>query len=440
MDAEDHVGLDRMIADLTRFVAIRSISSDPDHADDVRRSANEIAAAFAEVGAAAEVVTAPGGLPSVVGRLPGPKDAPVVLLYAHHDVQPIGRRSEWHSDPFTLTERGGRLFGRGAADDKGGIAVHLETLRQLGPELPANIAILIEGEEEIGSPTLPQLLADHQSMLAADVVLALDSVNADQRTPSLTESLRGLLNVVITVRTANRAMHSGIYGGAVPDALSALIRLLATVTDAEGVVEVAGLAAGVTGSGGPSAEQIRGDSGMLPSVELVGRGSMADRLWNQPVATVTGIDATPVDSAANVLSPVARASVSFRLAPEDDPATAAQAIERHFRTHAPWGVDLGFEVVASGRGWRARNTRTAEMARTALNDAYGTAPVPLGVGGGIPFVATLTEALPDVDVVVTAVQDPVSNAHAPNESVDTFALTAAARAQVSLIQRLSRAT
>ena len=192
----------RLLEDLTRFVAIPSVSADPAMAIDVHRSAAVVAEAFRDVGIDAAAVTAAGGLPAVVGRAEGPPGAPTVLLYAHHDVQPVGDLAAWRSDPFTLTPRDGRLFGRGTADDKGGIAVHLETLRALGRDLPVSVAVLIEGEEEIGSPTLAALLAEHADLLRADLVLAPDAVNAGPLAPTLTVSLRGLLNVLVTVRTA----------------------------------------------------------------------------------------------------------------------------------------------------------------------------------------------------------------------------------------------
>lgn len=429
----------RLLADLEDLVTIPSVSSDPARGDDVWRSAERSALALRDLGVSPEVVSVDAGQPAVIARIPGPPDAPTVLLYAHHDVQPVGDLAAWHSPPFELTRRNDRLFGRGSADDKGGIAIHLETLRLLGPEPPVSIALLFDGEEEIGSPTLARILADQTEVLAADVVLALDSVNAGPLQPTVTESLRGLVNVALTLRTADRAAHSGIYGGAVPDALSALVRLLATLTDSDGAVVVDGLHPGVRRPGGPDPAAIRAETGLLPEVELVGRGSMADRLWNQPAVTVTAIDAPPVAAAANVLVPMARAAVSFRLAPEDDPASAARMIERHLRAHLLWGVDLQVDFAATGRGWRAADQSvTSELARRALERAFGSPTTSLGVGGGIPFIADIVDAMPGVDVVVTALQDPHSNAHAANESVAVDALRAATLAQVDLVHRLIR--
>ena len=427
----------RLLDDLTRFVAIPSVSADPARATDVHRSATVVAEAFRDIGIDATTVTADGGLPAVVGRAEGPPGAPTVLLYAHHDVQPVGDLTAWRSDPFTLTPRDGRLFGRGTADDKGGIAVHLETLRALGPDLPVSVAVLIEGEEEIGSPTLAALLSEHSELLRADLVLAPDAVNAGPLAPTLTVSLRGLLNVLVTVRTAQRPVHSGIYGGAVPDALSALVRLLATLTDEHGAVAIDGIHPGTDSTGGPDADLVRAEAGMLPGVHLVGHGSMAERIWDGPALTITGIDAPNAVGAANALLPTARAAVSIRLAPEDDPGDALNALKTHLTAHAPWGVQLEVETVGMGRGWRAKSASPhMTLARQVLHTAFGTPAISVGVGGAIPFVATVLDAMPEVDVLVTAVQDPLTQAHAPDESVAPTALAAATRAQIELLRGL----
>ena len=377
-------------------------------------------------------------MPAVVGRVEGPPGAPTVLLYAHHDVQPVGDLGQWRSDPFTLTPREGRWYGRGAADDKGGIAVHLEALRALGPDLPVSVAVLIEGEEEIGSPTLATLLAQHAELLRADLVLAPDAVNAGPSAPTLTVSLRGMLNVLVTVRTAERPVHSGIYGGAVPDALNALVRLLSTLTDEHGAVAIDGLHRGSDRAGGPDADRVRAEAGLLPGVAFVGRGCMADRLWDGPALAIIGIDAPNAAGAANVLVPTARAAIGIRLAPDEDPAAALSALKVHVVARIPWGAQVDIETVAMGRGWRAPAASPhLALAHDVLAEAFGTAAVSVGVGGGIPFVATVLDAMPQADILVTAVQDPSTQAHAPDESVAHSALIAATRAEIELLRRLS---
>ncbi|MFB7720003.1 M20/M25/M40 family metallo-hydrolase [Nocardia sp. NPDC056100] len=428
----------RLLEDLTGFVAVPSVSADPSREQDVQRSAQLVAQAFGSVGVQARVVTRPGGLPAVIGRREGPPGAPTVLLYAHHDVQPVGDRQAWQSDPFTLTRREGRLYGRGTADDKGAIAVHLETLRCLGPDLPVTVTVLIEGEEEIGSPTLQSLLLEQADTLRADVVIAPDAVNADVGIPSLTVSLRGLLNILITVRTAETPVHSGVFGGAVPDAVTTLCRLLASMTDETGAVSIAGIHPGhCVSTAGPDPADIRTQSTMLPDVEFVGKGSMSQRLWDGPALTVTGIDAPPAAGAANILSPAARAAVSIRLAPEQDPTEALQAVENHIRANAPKGIRVDIEPVAMGSGWRADpESPLTAVAQDVLANAFGNSAVTLGVGGGIPFIAALLETMPEIDVLVTAVQDPYTRAHAPDESVAQSALISATHAQIELLRRL----
>ncbi|MEV0251874.1 M20/M25/M40 family metallo-hydrolase [Nocardia sp. NPDC050712] len=427
----------RLIEDLSCFVSVPSVSADPERADEVRRSAETVADAFRSVGVTASVVCRAGGLPAVIGRRDGPPGAPTVLLYAHHDVQPVGDRQAWQSDPFTLTRRGDRLYGRGSADDKGAIAVHLETLRRLGPDLPVAVAVLIEGEEEIGSPTLAALLAEHRDTVRADFALAPDAVNAEVAVPALTMSLRGLLNVLVTVRTAAEPVHSGVFGGAVPDALTTLCRLVATMTDELGAVAIAGLSAGLGSEGGPVAAEVRNQATMLPGVDYIGRGSMAGRLWDGPALSVLGIDAPPAAGAANILVPSARATIGIRLAPEQDPADALRAVREHLRAHVPHGAHVEVEVTAMGAGWRADPaTPLTGLAQEVLTAAFGAPAVQIGVGGGIPFIAALIDALPGIDVLVTAIQDPHTQAHAPNESVAVSALMAATDAQVELLRRL----
>ncbi|MGY0499286.1 M20/M25/M40 family metallo-hydrolase [Nocardia sp. FBN12] len=429
---------DRLIADLQKLVAVPSISADPSREQDVHRSARIISDSFRSIGVATQVVCMEGGLPAVIGRIDGPENAPVVLLYAHHDVQPVGDESVWQSDPFVVTCRGGRLYGRGTADDKGAIAVHLEALRQLGHDLPVSVVVLIEGEEEIGSPTLEALLAEHAHAVRADYVLALDSVNADVRVPSITTSLRGLLNVLITVRTASHPVHSGVFGGAVPDSLTALVRLLSTMTDEKGQVSVKGIQPGTrTAADSPLLDGISGQAGLLAGVDLIGDGPIAQRVWNAPALSVTGIDAPDAVGAANVLLPSARAAVSIRLSPEQDPASALQAVEDHLREHAPWGVAVEIEPCAVGAGWRAdQNSPAFDLVRHILTDAFGTSAVGLGVGGGIPFIASLSAAMPSAEVLVTAIQDPYSQAHAPDESVALSSLVSAATAEIEILRRL----
>jgi acetylornithine deacetylase/succinyl-diaminopimelate desuccinylase-like protein len=425
-------------ADLERLVRIPSVSADPDA--HLASCASEVAAMFRAAGVSdARVVRADSGLPAVLGARPGPPDAPTVLLYAHHDVQPPGDPHAWTSDPFEPRERDGRLFGRGAADDKAGIAVHLAALRALGDVPPVGVVVLIEGEEEIGSPTMPALLDAYHSELRCDVVLLPDSTNWTVDVPALTTSLRGGANVVVEVRTLHHAVHSGVYGGAVPDALTALCRMLASLHDAAGDVAVDGLAHDAAAAPELSAQRFRDEAGVLDGVRLIGSGPLTDRLWTRPAISVIGIDAPSVRDGANALIPVARAKVSMRIAPNDDATTARQALAAHLQANAPWGAHVSVEAGGSVAPYRASaDGPVFAAARAAFHRAWGTPPVDIGVGGSIGFVTALLARQPDAQVVITGVEDPDTRAHGTNESLHLGVFERACLSEALLLADLGR--
>ena len=316
-------------ADLEALVRIASVSADPARADDVRRSAEATARLWRDAGFPdVRILTAAGGQPAVVARRPAPDGAPTVLLYAHHDVQPEGAHETWDSPPFEPTERDGRLFARGAADDKAGIAAHLAAVRAHAGEPPVGVTVFVEGEEEIGSPTLGQFLSEHHELLAADVIVIADSANWDIGSPALTTSLRGLADCEVEVRTLRHAVHSGMYGGPAPDALTVLCRLLATLHDDHGDVAVPGLQSGRAGDLDYPVDRFRAESGLVDGVELIGSGSLVDRLWTRPAVSVLAIDAPRVAEASNTLVPVARAKVSLRVAPGGRCRGGARRVDR----------------------------------------------------------------------------------------------------------------
>jgi acetylornithine deacetylase/succinyl-diaminopimelate desuccinylase-like protein len=302
-------------ADLEALVRIPSVSALPEHADDVQRSADATAELFRAEGFDVELLTAGDGPPAVVATKAGPEGAPTVLLYAHHDVQPVGDPAAWESEPFEPTERGDRLYGRGAADDKAGIAAHLAAVRAFGDDLPVTVTLLVEGEEEVGSPNLERFLAEHRERLRADVIVIADSANWDIGVPALTTSLRGLVDCFVEVRTLDHAVHSGLWGGAVPDAVTSLCRLLATLHDEQGDVAVEGLFSGPADDVDYPLDRLRAESGIADGVELIGTGSVVERLWTKPAVAVIGFDATATKDASNTLIPLARAKVSVRIAP-----------------------------------------------------------------------------------------------------------------------------
>ena len=427
-------------ADLESLVRIPSVSADPVRADDVRRCAEAVAALFRGTGIDdVQIVAMPGGQPTVIARRPAPPGQPTILLYAHHDVQPTGDPADWDSPPFEPTERGDRLYGRGAADDKAGIAVHLAALRAYGGAPPIGVTVLIEGEEEIGSPTLEALLAAHLDLLAADVIVIADSSNWAIGQPALTTSLRGVADCVVEVRTLEHAVHSGMFGGAAPDALTALCRLLATLHDEAGDVAVDGLHAGPASDLEYEEARFRQDAGLAEGVALVGTGSVVSRLWTKPAIMVIAIDAPRVADSSNTLVPVARAKINMRLAPGEDPARALAALTNHLETHASWGavvtVSEGetcppFAVDATGPVYDA--------ARASFAEAWDRDPVDTGIGGSIPFIAAFAEAFPAAAILVTGVEDPDGRAHGANEGLHLAEFEKACLAEALLLGKLAR--
>lgn len=422
---------------LTRIPSVSLASFDQSHVD---ASATAVADLLRAEGLEVEIVRA-GGRPAVIGHRNGPAGAPTVTLYAHHDVQPPGDDADWDSAPFEPVERDGRLYGRGAADDKAGVMVHLATLRAFGDELPVGVTVFVEGEEEIGSESLPAILERHGDRLAADAIVLADSQNWKIGVPSLTTTLRGLVRAVVTVRTLDHAVHSGMFGGAVPDALTTLARLLATLHTEDGTVAVAGLRAGAAAELPYDEATLRAESGLLDGVQTLGTGSLLDRLWTKPSLTVIGIDAPAVDRASNTLLPNARAKVSLRIAPDEDPATAYQALAAHLRDHAPWGAQVEVTLDDDGRGFAADAVGPIyDHARAAFREAWGTEPVDIGVGGSIPFIAAFAERFPHAAILVTGVEDPDTRAHGANESLHLGEFERACLAQVLLVARLGAST
>jgi cysteinylglycine-S-conjugate dipeptidase len=375
----------------------------------------------------------------VLGSRLGPPGVPHVLLYAHHDVQPPGDPAGWVSDPFTPAERDGRLYGRGAADDKAGVAVHLAALRAFTDRLPVGVTVLVEGEEEIGSPALGDFLAAYADRLQADVVVFADAGNWSADVPALTTTLRGGANLVVEVRTLDHGLHSGIFGGPVPDALTVLCRLLATLHDEHGDVAVPGLARGMSASPEVTEEQFRAEAGLLDGVQLTGTGRLTDRLSAAPALAVIGIDAPPVATASNTIVPAARAKVSLRVAPGDDAAAARDALAAHLRTHAPWGAQVTVEAGGVAAPFTARTEgRAYRCARSALQAAWGTPAVLAGAGGSIPFVTAYAARFPAAEILITGVEDPDTRAHGANESLHLPTFERACLAEALLLHNLAQ--
>lgn len=388
-----------------------------------------------------ELLDVPGGYPAVLAEAPAPPGAPTVLLYAHYDVQPPGDLSEWGAGPYEPDVREGRLYGRGAADDKSGVVMHAgaaQALRAGTGGLPVGLKILVEGEEETESHIGPYIVGN-VDRVRADVIIVADVGNLRVGEPVLAASLRGHVQLTVEVRSLRAPVHSGMYGGAAPDALAALIRMLSTLHAADGSVAVPGLRSGAWQGAEFPEEALRSAAGVLPGVGLVGSGSIASRLWAQPSVTVLGIDAPTVDHAANVLIPRARAKIGLRIVPGEDPQVAVDAIIAHLTANIPWGVDVsytpgklapGFSAATSGPGY--------EAAREAMRHAYGQPAGSAGLGGSIPLVDLLNRLMPDAEVILWGAEDfESSKIHAEDESVDLGELERCVLQEALLLESLA---
>ncbi|QNI07911.1 dipeptidase [Mycobacterium kubicae] len=427
--------------DLEDLVRIESVWADPARRAEVQRSAQSVAELLSQAGFGDVRIVSEGGAPAVIAHHPAPPGAPTVLLYAHHDVQPEGDRGQWQSEPFEPTERNGRLYGRGTADDKAGIATHLAAFRAHGGRPPVGVTVFVEGEEESGSPTLGRLLAAHRDALAADVIVIADSDNWSSDVPALTVSLRGLADCVVEVATLDHGLHSGLWGGVVPDALSVLVRLLASLHDDEGNVAVAGLhETDIANLNFPEypPERVRADSGLLDGVSEIGSGSVPQRLWAKPAITVIGIDTTSIAASSNTLIPRARAKISMRVAPGGDAAAHLDALEDHLRRHVPWGAEVTVTRGELGQPYAVEASGAVyDAAREAFREAWGVAPIDMGMGGSIPFIAEFAAAFPQAKILVTGVEDPNTQAHSINESLHLGVLERAAIAEALLLASLA---
>ena len=406
--------------DLEHLVRIPSVSAAGFDPTEVRRSARAVVDLMQDAGLSnTQLLEVDGTHPAAFGEIAAPDGAPTVLLYAHHDVQPPGPESIWTTPAFEPVERHGRMYGRGSADDKAGIAVHLGAIRAHGGTPPVGVKVFVEGEEEIGSINLERFLEEHAALLAADVIVIADSANWRVGAPALTTSLRGLVDCVIEVRTLEHGVHSGQFGGAFPDALTVLCRVLATLHDDEGRVAVPGLVGYDTDPLDLTEAELRKQAGALPSVQLMGEGSVTGRTWTRPSISVLAIDAPPVDEAINQLLPSARAKISLRLAPGEDPQRAMDALVQHLEENVPWGAEVSVTRGASGDAIALDTAGPAYDAyRAAFSEAWGTTTVEVGIGGSIPFVSAFQNAYPNAAVLLTGVADPTSRAHGPDESLD----------------------
>jgi cysteinylglycine-S-conjugate dipeptidase len=409
--------------DLAELVAFRSVADAAQFpVEECERASAWLVDGFADAGLDDVVaIETPDGSKAVFGHRAAPAGKPTVLLYCHYDVQPQGDEDEWETPAFELTERpDGRWYGRGSADCKGNVVAHLTALRALGDELPVGIKLIAEGSEEQGTGGLERLIEQDPALLAADAIVIGDTGNFELGLPTLTTALRGVANLVVTVRTLRGALHSGVFGGPAPDALGALIEMLAGLRDEKGDTTVTGLGDPLpwTGIDYPP-DRFRQDAGVLDGVGLTGTGSVAEMLWARPAVTVLGIDAPPVVGSAMAVPAQARARVSLRVPPGIGGEAAAQALRAHLERAAPWGAEVEIEDDGWADPFVGSSTGPAfEGLATALENAYGRDHVTQGQGGSIPLCTTLQKTYPEAEIMLIGVEEPSCQIHAANESVD----------------------
>ena len=461
--------MDRARADLSALVALPSVhQAEPDACAEACELVRQMLGELPVPGLgpdAVEVVETSDGSSAVFAHRPAAPGRPTVLLYSHYDVQPSGDPAAWTSSPWELTERGGRWYGRGAADCKGNLVVHLTALRALaaagsgegdddeaaatapadtGPD-PLDglgIRLVVEGSEETGGGGLDDLVAERPDLVEADAILIVDSGNVAAGVPTLTTSLRGIANVVVVVDTMEAGVHSGQFGGAAPDALAALVSILASLRDpATGATTVDGLDFSGEWDGQAYPEEtFRGDAGVLDGVELSSAAPVADLVWSRPTATVLGIDCPPVEGAIAAVQPRARALVNLRVPPGMDPVEAQRTLVEHIERRRPWNARVTVETEAVGHPFRSvaagRTDPVHELLSECLAQAYGAGEVAeIGSGGSIPLCTALQQAHPEASIALFGVEDPAAAIHSPDESVDPREIERIALAEAAFLQR-----
>lgn len=466
--------MDRARADLAALVALPSVhGAEPEACAQARDLVRDLLADLPVPGLGpetVEVVETSDGSHAVFAHRPAAPGRPTVLLYSHYDVQPSGDPAAWTSSPWELTERGDRWYGRGAADCKGNLVVHLTALRALAaaggggggghdddaastgaaatgtsghdPLSGLGIRLVVEGSEETGGGGLDDLVAERPDLVAADAILIVDSGNVAAGVPTLTTSLRGIANVVVTVDTLEAGVHSGQFGGAAPDALAALIAILSSLRDpATGATTVDGLDFTGTwdGQAYPDAT-FRADAGVLDGVDLSSAAPVADLVWSRPTATVLGIDCPPVSGAIAAVQPRARALVNLRVPPGMDPEAAQRTLVEHIECRRPWNARVTVEPEAVGHPFRSvaagQTDPVHELLSECLAQAYGADEVAeIGSGGSIPLCTALQQAHPESSIALFGVEDPAAAIHSPDESVDPREIERIALAEAAFLQR-----
>lgn len=443
------------LRDLRDLVSIPSISFPGFDAAPLRSCADAVAKLMRSQGLPdVRIIETGAGHPAVFGQWMGaPTSRPTLLLYAHYDVQPVGALERWTTPPFDPSTREGRLFGRGSSDDKGGIMMHLAAIASClkgAGSLPINIKVLIEGEEEVGSVNLEKLLATNRELLAANAVVIADSENFDTGHPSLTASLRGIVTVTVEVRSLASSVHSGTFGGPVPDPVLALSKMLATLVDDQGRPAIPGLMDNVRPLSTadkkaldslPFNEDVyRKQSRILDGVSLTGGGgSVYEKMWLRPSIAVNVFEASSRKQASNIVNDAAWARVGIRIVPDMDPEETLNLLRDHLRKQAPWNVNVDIQAESPSRWWKTDTEGPVfAAALAALEKGYGKKPAVIGAGGSIPFVQTITEMLGGVPALLFGVGDPYAAAHSENESLVIADWESACKSLIHLFHELPR--
>lgn len=406
-------------ASLAELVAIPCVSGDGQDVAPITVAHDYVASLAKDAGFTdVQRIDLPDTNPIVYATIPAPEGAPTILLYSHYDVVPAGDEAAWNTPPFTAVESDGAIFGRGSADSKSNVIAHFGAIKAWGSELPVGIKLLIEGQEEVGGGALHTLPKDRPELVQADAMIIGDMGSLRPGLPTHTISLRGMANVTVEVDTLDSPKHSGQFGGAAPDALIVLLQALSSLHNADGDVAVEGLLREPWTGGGSDELEFRELAGVLEGLPLQGTGDLGSRVWSGPAITVIGIDAPPVDAAVNAVQAHARATINVRVHPRQDAEDAQQAVIRHLEALSPFGVALRVSAGATGNGFAAQTSGPAYEAATEVwSSVWGQDVVTAGVGGSIPFVTDLQDAVPHAEVLLVGTTDGYANIHGPNERV-----------------------
>lgn len=436
---------ERIFRNLSEIVAFNSVHSVPELREEHESACQWVVDKLSAAGLETKAYDTVDGTKTVIGRKAAAPGAPTVLLYSHYDVVPAGNLDAWESHPFTLTERDGRWYGRGAADCKGNLVMHLEVLHLLEDlgGTDCGLVVVVEGSEEMGGAGLDALIHDQPELFRADAILIADSGNAAVGVPTLTTMLRGGAQVHVKVDTLEAGVHSGQYGGAVPDAVAALVRILDSLRDEHGRTVIDGVDTYQKWDGDPyDRAQFRADGGVLEGVQLMGtvEDDPADMVWARPAVTTIGFTSTPVAEAMNAVPATAEAQLNLRVPPGMDAETVAGQLVSHIENHAPWGAKVEASVTDVNPPFASDPNKPAvSLLRECLAETYGVESVGLiGSGGSIPLTAALQGLFPEAEIMLFGVEEPLSTIHSPNESVDPTQIEHVARAEADFLTRYAQ--